>query len=46
MKNTFTIKIKVPGKSPKYIPNCTIYLGKIAQVSKKGQEILGRRGNV
>lgn len=33
---TFTAKIEIPNKSPRYIPECTIYKGKLAQVCKKG----------
>lgn len=33
---TFKAKIEVPGKGAKFISNCTIYKGKLAQVIKKG----------
>lgn len=33
---TFTAKVEIPKKPARYIPNCVIYKGKLAQVYKKG----------
>lgn len=33
---TFNVKIEIPGKNPRFISNCTIHKGKLAQVIKKG----------